>query len=248
MNVIPVHIIGSDAYKNNYAPKTAGIQMFQKDKLKKQERRACPATSMLDRSKENTSLPPDMKYGQEIISGRIAEGLSGGKIQLQSGETTQTLGNSRTWTQIPTTEAKGWTQIFVAYVYCGEKPSDQISRQALVNKRGFLSTADLLFPDQYVAVTDKLEVVVGDTVEAVVGYIEGNGAKAMPRTESQICIVQERWIFGSRKSGGIVCSDISFIEHILKGLGSKINLWELVLKKITPPLLSSFKLLVIKNT
>ncbi|MFS8563272.1 MAG: hypothetical protein LVR00_02650 [Rhabdochlamydiaceae bacterium] len=184
MNVIPVHIIGSDAYKNNYAPENRwdlDVSERQAEEIGK----ACLPGHLNVRQVEGKHIAtPRHEIWVGDYLGRIAEGLSGGKIQLQSGETTQTLGNSRTWTQIPTTEAKGWTQIFVAYVYCGEKPSDQISRQALVNKRGFLSTADLLFPDQYVAVTDKLEVVVGDTVEAVVGYIEGNGAKAMPRTES----------------------------------------------------------------
>lgn len=117
--------------------------------------------------------------------GRIAEGLSGGKIQLkQSEEITRQLGNSRAWTQIPTTEAKGWTGIFVSYVYSGEIPPEQLLRQARVNELGFLSTADLLFPGQYVAVTNELEVVVGDSVEAVTGYIQGNGAKAIERTKS----------------------------------------------------------------
>lgn len=66
--------------------------------------------------------------------GRIAEGLSKGRIQLQQEEAQKPLSEKRSWTNIPTQEAKGWTDVFVAYVYSEDLPSKKLSMQAEYNR------------------------------------------------------------------------------------------------------------------
>ncbi len=109
-------------------------------------------------------------YGDNY--GRIAEGLSLGQIQLQPHESKRPIAEGRSWTRIPTKDAKGWKEIFVYYVYLSEEPSEQLLRQATNNPGRILYEAGDIFEGQCAALTSTLELVIGDNLEEVVQFIQ----------------------------------------------------------------------------
>lgn len=105
--------------------------------------------------------------------GRIAEGLSEGRIQLQPDENERVLAGVRTWSTILPRDAIGWKIVTVAYVYLGEHPSSQLLEQSADNPARTLFTASKVFPGQFVGLRDDLHLIIGDTEESVVKCIQG---------------------------------------------------------------------------
>lgn len=99
--------------------------------------------------------------------GRIAEGLSKGKIQLhQDGAALE----DETWTPIPRSEAKDWKDVNVVYVY-SKVASENLTLQADENSSRMLYTANRVYHGQFVTVIENHTVVVGDTLDDVCSYV-----------------------------------------------------------------------------
>ena len=109
--------------------------------------------------------------------GRIAEGLSKGRIQLQPEESKKPLAGGRSWTSIPTQAAKGWKNVFVTYVYSESHPSLELLKQAENNPSRVLYEAGEIFPGQYVGITNNLKLVIGNHQEEVVKFVKGEEVK-----------------------------------------------------------------------
>lgn len=105
--------------------------------------------------------------------GRIAEGLSKGRIQLQKDESLKPLVN-RPWTTIPIQEAQGWKETTVAYVCKRGVSDDKLLEQAENNRDRTLFNAGIIHKDQSVALTGDLKVIIGSNHHDVFHFIQGD--------------------------------------------------------------------------
>jgi len=103
--------------------------------------------------------------------GRVAEGLSKGQIQLQQDEVSSGIVLEReALHDIPRSEAKGWKDVSVVYVY-GREPSAKLIAQAGENPSHMLLTANTIHALQFVALAG-LKIVVGDELSDLLKYIK----------------------------------------------------------------------------
>ena len=172
-----INVIGSDAYVKNCPFENRwdlDVSEEQAEKIASAVQEGC----INIRCVQGKFIEHEGKkiwFGDNL--GRIAEGLSKGRIQLQQEEATKTLSEGRSWTNIPTREAKGWKDIFVTYVYSEDLPSPEFSKQAENNPSRVLYEAGAIFPGQYVGLTKNLRLVIGDHPVVVAKCILGEEVK-----------------------------------------------------------------------
>ncbi|MGH2611687.1 MAG: hypothetical protein ACRDFB_01400 [Rhabdochlamydiaceae bacterium] len=172
-----VNVIGSETYIKNYPVERRwdlDISEEQAEKIANGCRSDCINIRHVQGKLIKTETE-EIYLGDNL--GRVAEALSGGRIQLQQHESGKPLAETRSWTPIPTKEAKGWKEIYVTYVYQGETPSSQLRQQADKNPTRVLFHAGVIHLGQYVGLTQNLRLVIGDQLDEVVKYIRGEPVK-----------------------------------------------------------------------
>lgn len=99
--------------------------------------------------------------------GRIAEGLSRGKIQLKQEEfnNSEEYNSERTLCGVPNSKARGWK--YAKVIYVGQEKSINLTNLKENNPKGKLMNAGILFPGLFVGMINNQTLIIGEKVEEV---------------------------------------------------------------------------------